>query len=248
MYKRLKWLAVLMILIICMVLVGCQNGSTDSNTNATVKSPDSPSTSPITKKTSPTDVMEEDVLIVLNEDPQIHSPIQTLVSAELAQHYTISFKANMNRESVEAALSEQTSLLPYEPSKLQLNFDWKTDRKLQLTVQTIDPTPYGQGYQLDVTGAMTANGEKLEKSPAFKAILSEPLQIWRMTANGENMERISNFKKPYSIRSILPNEEHVLIRQYMEYCECDADLQHMDAVYSIKDKNFLDYPNELQTN
>jgi hypothetical protein len=197
--------------------------------------------------------LQEDVLIQLQEEPRLHSPIGTVVTPQ-PQQYALFFREPMDRGSVEEALKKQAQLRTTEnPNALvpSFAFNWANDRQLHLTVEVPaaeKPDNGVRSYLLDVKGAKTKNGRILAEPPQFFATLYTPGQLWRVSIDGTRSERLTSFEQPYFSLQFLDEEQrYLLLNRFMQYCECDADHERMYAIYDLETKQLIPYPLELDT-
>ncbi|HZG14882.1 MAG TPA: hypothetical protein VE710_07635 [Candidatus Bathyarchaeia archaeon] len=198
--------------------------------------------------------MKEPVMIILNEEQRLRSPITTVVAPH-PQTYTFFFKEEMDRASVEQALklnaeklakAEERNIIP------QFSLRWIHHNKLEVTVtvpQANAPDFANRAYRLDLTGAKTASGNVLTEAPYFHAVLYAPPQLWRISADGKQKEQLYSFDKPYySITSLDRDSRYLLASRFGMYCECDADHERLYSVFDREQKQLTSYPFELTTN
>lgn len=166
------------------------------------------------------DELKEDVRIQLDEEPQLHSPIRTVVG-NTPQSYSFFFREPMDRASVEAAVrqhAKDTSQIHYvEPS---LAFHWVHDRQLRLLV-TLDRQPdlnqASPEYWLNAAGATTQKGRVVADNLDFRAVAVVPSQIWQVSLDGEQLKQVSGFPAPYMVSTILDKERrYVLMLPYKQ--------------------------------
>ncbi|WP_248928820.1 hypothetical protein [Paenibacillus hamazuiensis] len=189
------------------------------------------------------------LLIELEKEPRLHSPIRTLV-ADSPQAYTVNFREAMNRKSVEEAISGQLSDGDSTAAWIKLDYDWRSDRELRVTVRldAAAPKKYpGPQYKLDANGAATAAGHMLRDTPVFRAIATKPNQLWRISVTGDRIEPISSFEEPYYFQALSGDPRFMLARRFTKYCQCDASYPFLHAVYDTETNRLESYPVELQT-
>ncbi|QUO43056.1 hypothetical protein KDJ56_08950 [Brevibacillus composti] len=196
--------------------------------------------------------MKDDVVIRLDEEPRLESPIRTAVGVG-AQTYTLFFREAMDRSSVEKALKEQaddeTSLYWYvEP---QLEFRWFHDRQLQVRATPPGKAKSEEGvmeYRLNVKGARTLSGKVLAEPPEFLAVVLPPSQIWRVSLDGKQREQLTRFSvENWGDIFLDPDQRYVLLKRFTEYCECDARHPRLYAIYDTEQESITHYPVELMT-
>ncbi|MNR03378.1 hypothetical protein D3C85_1192680 [compost metagenome] len=160
----------------------------------------------------------------------------------------------MDHESVAAAIKKQ-SVAPDNSNtpELQWDFDWENDRSLRVHVSVIKLHPnigyYLQGdYQVNVNGSMTSEGHPIANAPNFAVSIQSPLQLWRYSTDGEVRELITSIDDPYSFRMLGNGDRYLLGQRPIGYCECDAILEKLYAIYDLQEKQLIRYPVELQTN
>jgi hypothetical protein len=197
--------------------------------------------------------LTEPVLIRLDEEPRLHSPIATVVTPA-PQAFTLFFREAMDRASVEQALGSRAEERAKEDESAvvpHFTFKWMNDRQLHLTVtipEADTPDTGGRSYLLDVNGATTAAGTKLQDPPAFRALVHAPPQIWRISADGKERERIFAFDKPYfSFESLGDDNRYLLLGRFQTYCECDADYEKLYALFDMREKRLIPYAVPLTT-
>ncbi|MDR7317343.1 hypothetical protein [Brevibacillus nitrificans] len=198
------------------------------------------------------DEMKEDVRIQLDEEPQLHSPIRTVVG-NTPQSYSFFFREPMDRASVEAAVRQHvkdTSQIHYvEPS---LAFHWVHDRQLRLLVTLARQPDLNQAspeYWLSAAGAKTQKGRVIADNLDFRAVAAVPSQIWQVSLDGAQLKKVSGFPAPYMVSTILDNERrYLLMYRYKQYCECDAHHIPLYAIYDLDKKSLTRYPFELTVN
>lgn len=197
--------------------------------------------------------LQEAVRIQLDDQPRLHSPIQSVVTPA-PQRYTLFFKSDMDRTSVEEALLQRAKDAKKDRPEYvlpSLSFRWANDRQLRLTV-TVPPgerPDYGaRRYLLDVKGAKTKLGETLADPPTFLAVLYAPNQLWRVSADGKQKDQLSSFTEPYFTQQYLEAEQpYLLLSRFIQYCECDANYERMYAVYDVNERKLVPYPLPLET-
>ncbi|WP_419877107.1 hypothetical protein [Brevibacillus centrosporus] len=198
------------------------------------------------------DEMKEDVRIQLDEEPQLHSPIRTVVG-NTPQSYSFFFREPMDRASVEAVVrqhAKDTSQIHYvEPS---LAFHWVHDRQLRLLVTLARQPNLNQAspeYWLNAAGAKTQKGRVIADNLDFRAVAVVPSQIWQVSLDGAQLKKVSGFPAPYMVSTILDNERrYVLMYRYKQYCECDAHHIPLYAIYDLDKNSLTRYPFELTVN
>ncbi|MEJ8544447.1 hypothetical protein [Brevibacillus borstelensis] len=197
--------------------------------------------------------MKADVLIRLDEEPVLQSPVRTTVGTG-PQTFTLFFREAMDRSSVEEAV---TSRIKERGSSEEwfiepgLEFRWVHDKQLHLraTPKTdIQPRDGIQEYVLDVKGARTASGHVLAEPPGFSAVVLAPNQLWKVSLDGKVRERISGYPGLYGSDSFLdPDRRYLLLWRYTEYCECDARIPFLYGIYDRQTNEVTRYPVELLT-
>ncbi|RNB91271.1 hypothetical protein EDM56_06735 [Brevibacillus fluminis] len=196
--------------------------------------------------------LTDPVLIRLDVEPRLQSPIQTLVSTA-PQTYTLFFKEAMNRASVEKALRDAQAKDQEEREnavKPTYSFAWASDRQLHVRVEIGDAStlpPFGEfRYMLDVSGAVTQTGVSLNDAPRFRAIAENPGQLWRIRTDGRAREQLTAFDQPYLTMLWQGEaERYLLLSRFQQYCECDADYERIYALYDTETKQMTHYPVEL---
>jgi hypothetical protein len=186
------------------------------------------------------------VTITLEPRGLLKAPVMTAV-ADSRQTYTIMFREDMNRRSVEEALGRLAPAGGQLPAKPELHFEWQNDRLLHLTVTTngIGDNPYpSRGYTLDVNGALMESGKALADAPTFRALVQKPSQLWRISAADGFAEKVSMLTEPFNLQS-LQDPGYMLGTQFLDYCECDATLPKLYSVYNIERDEMTTYPVSL---
>lgn len=197
--------------------------------------------------------MKADVVIRLDEEPVLQSPIRTPVGSG-PQTFTLFFRQAMDRssvvEAIESRIKEKASAEEWfiEPD---LEFRWVHDKQLHLraTPRTrVQPEDGIKEYVLDVKGARTASGHVLSEPPGFLAVVLAPNQLWKVSLDGKVREQISGYPGSYHSDSFLdPEQRYLLLRRYTEYCECDARHPLLYGIYDRQTNELTRYPVELTT-
>ncbi|MGC5327210.1 hypothetical protein [Brevibacillus sp. SYSU BS000544] len=196
--------------------------------------------------------MKEDVLIQLDEEPRLHSPIRTVV-ATTPQKYTLFFRQAMDPASVESAIKANTDMKEdHQASEKRpsFTFTWTSDRQLHLIVEVpeLQQPEYGHQYDINVKGAKTKKGQILQEPPTFLATLYTQPQLWRISSDGKRAEQVTNEEEPYHWNQVgLGNDRYALLYRYTKYCECDAIYPKLHAVYDFETDQLTKYPVELMT-
>lgn len=196
--------------------------------------------------------MQEDVVIQLDEEPRLHSPIRTIVGTE-PQGYTLFFREPMDRSSVEQAIRDNAQAeakredLGYvEPL---IKFHWVHDQQLHLLAELPDVKLSGNEwaeYRLHVAGAKTAKGDPLtEEPPDFRALVMLPEQVWRVSLDGKEQEKITDWKVSYNTTMLDEDARFFLMSRFAQYCECDARYPKLYWLYDNQTKQLASYPGEL---
>ncbi|GAB2700859.1 stalk domain-containing protein [Paenibacillus thermoaerophilus] len=193
---------------------------------------------------------EEPVSIWLESEPRLRAPIRTLVS-DSPQTYVLEFAEPMNRESVAAAIREQAveGQSPNAP-KLEWFFRWENDRLLkadvQVTIKNAEIRTYLYGdYRVDVRGALTSGGKRIKEAPVFMASIQVPTQLWRYSASGESRELLAAYDEPYSFLKLSHSDRYLIGSRPTDFCECDAVLDRLYALYDLEEKRLIPYPVKL---
>lgn len=202
----------------------------------------------------PYETLKEDVLIQLDEEPRLHSPINTVVASS-PQAYTLFFRQPMNTGSVEKSIKanaegkEQNRQTPTNPS---FTFEWASDRQLHLKVNVppVSEPDYGQRrYFIDVTGAKTKAGKALLEPPHFLAVVYTPSQLWQISADGKQLEQLTTFEQPYFFHTEENlDKRYLMLTRFTQYCACDATYSKLYALYDLEQRKLIPYPIELTTN
>jgi len=196
--------------------------------------------------------MQEDVVIQLNEEPRLRSPIRTIVGTE-PQAYTFFFREPMDRSSVEQAIranakaEAQLQDMGYVEPLIKIH--WVHDQQLHLLAELPKPkTSVNEWteYRLHVAGAKTAKGNPLaEESPDFRALVMLPDQMWKVSLDGKEFEKITDWKVSYSTKILDEDARFFLMSRYARYCECDARYPKLYWLYDNQTKQLTSYPGEL---
>ncbi|UFJ41998.1 hypothetical protein LOK74_05735 [Brevibacillus humidisoli] len=193
--------------------------------------------------------MKEPVLIQWEKDPRIHSPIQSVV-ADTPQHFFLFFREPMDRSSVEDALKRQAAE-HFHPLIPTFAYQWASDRQLRLTVEipkAAEPDIGSRSYLLSVNGAITKSGTVLQEPPSLVAVVYTPSQLWKVSTDGEEKIQLRAFDLSYPTASFIgPDKRYLLLSRYKEYCECDARLERLYALYDTEQNELIPYPIPLQT-
>lgn len=194
------------------------------------------------------------VTIRLESEPRLQAPMRTLVSSS-PQTYTVAFIEAMNRSSVEKSIETHGIVQQRLPlSRLDWKFVWDSDHLLHATATALasgspaSRTYYWGEYQVNVNGALTAQGAALSEAPVLLATIQNPQQLWRYAADGSSRELVATVDAPYSFR-MLPNEERYLFAvRGTQFCECDAVFDQLYALYDLQEQVLIRYPVPLQLN
>lgn len=220
-------------------------------------SPSDKSPKPVTDVPYAYDKMTEPVVIQLDEEPRLHSPINTIVGAD-PQAYTLFFREPMNRSSVEKSIQanavekDQPSDLTVQPT---FTYRWTSDRQLHLLVEIPEKSipkskngmPY---YHLNLAGATTqANKPLTEETPQFRALIQKPQDLWMISSDGREQKQVSSLTQPYffNTNAIHLDPDYLMLTRFTQYCECDADYRYLYALFDLKTKQPIIYPVELTT-
>lgn len=196
--------------------------------------------------------MKEDVLIQLDEEPRLHSPITTVV-ATTPQKYTLFFRQAMDPASVESSIKTNTDMKEdHQASEKRpsFTFAWANDRQLHLIVEVpeLQQPEYGHQYTINVKGAKTKKGQVLQEPPTFLAALYTQPQLWRISSDGKRAEQMTNGEEPYYWNQVgLGDDRYGLLFRYTKYCECDANYPKLYAIYDFETDQLTKYPVELMT-
>ncbi|MFS0915729.1 hypothetical protein [Brevibacillus sp. 179-C 1.1 NHS] len=198
--------------------------------------------------------MKEDVVIQLNEAPQLRSPRRTVVGPA-PQSYTFFFKEAVNRGTVETAIrnnaKEETKKEGVGYVEPIFTFHWVHDRQLQLLAALPDTLANDRDwteYVLNVAGAKTAKGNVLDDKDYFRAVVFAPSQIWRVSVDGKVKEKMTDFAVRTPMEFIDPEERYVLLERFTKYCECDARFPMLYSIYDTQTRELTSYPVELTDN
>jgi hypothetical protein len=258
----MKAISTLLIPLTLLVLTGCSASSDAVRQPIDLQSPEPPlirdqinETAAGPEQDTPFDYasMTVEVLIQLNSEPRLHSPLRTLVS-DGPQEYTLYFRQPMQRDSVEQALQVQAKAFqkdwPYSFVP-ELTFAWKNDQELKVTAKVPASAKADQlsdSYLLDVKGAKTQNGTVLDDVPNFFATVTKPDQLWRISLDGKVRERLSSLSEPYMFKQLGTDDRYFFLSRFKEYCECDKELERLYALYDVETKQVISYPVPLATN
>ncbi|MFM1650655.1 hypothetical protein ACI7RC_00985 [Brevibacillus sp. B_LB10_24] len=257
----MKAISTLLIPLTLLVLTGCSASSDAVRQPIDIQPPEPPlirdqmnETAAGPKQDTPFDYasMTDEVLIQLNSEPRLHSPIRTLVS-DGPQEYTLYFRQPMQRDSVEKTLQERAKDFqkdwPYSFVP-ELAFAWKNDQELLVTaeVPASKPRQISDSYLLDVKGAQTQNGTVLDEQPNFFATVTKPDQLWRISLDGKVRERLSSLSEPYMFEQLGMDDRYFFLSRFKEYCECDKELERLYGLYDVEKKQLISYPVPLATN
>lgn len=199
--------------------------------------------------------METDVLIRHAAEPRLHAPIQTVVTPA-PQTYHFFFRQPMDRRSVEETIQYRAEERARQNEGgyhvvPAFAFAWASDQQLHLTVTlppVHEPEIGSRRYLLDVTGAFTRAGKRLEEQPSFQAVLYSPSQLWRISTDGSKKEPLTRFTEPYHTFRLLGEDgRYLMLSRFREYCECDAGYEQMYAIYDRQEKRLVPYPFPLKT-
>lgn len=188
------------------------------------------------------------VTIMLEPKGFLKAPVMTIV-ANSPQTYAIVFREDMNRKSVEAALSKLATIEGTLPLKPELRFEWQNDSEIHLTVstQSADDQTYPlRGYTLDVNGALTNTGKVLKDAPTFRTLVQKPSQLWRINTTDGRTEKLSQLSEPFNFQ-LLQDPNYLLAMQFLDYCECDATLPKLYSVYNVERDEMTTYPVPLMS-
>lgn len=196
--------------------------------------------------------MQQNVVIQLNGEPRLHSPIRTIVGID-AQAYTLFFREPMERASVEKAIQDhikpeliREGLDYVEPA---LQFHWVHDQQLHMLVSLpVEKTSVSDWmeYHLRVAGAKTAKGTMLaEDSPYFYAVVLRPAQVWKVAVDGKEREKLTDFSIRYGVEILDAEARYFLLNRSERYCECDGLYPQFFAVYDSNVDTITDYPVDL---
>lgn len=201
------------------------------------------------------------VLIRLDQEPLIASPIQTLVTTA-PQRYTLYFRDPMDRKSVGASiLTNAQAFLKDEASAFVpiFSFQWVNDQELKLTAEKpanvklperspkTDLDEYRK-YVISTDNAKTKSGSTLRATPAFSAVLYEHEQLWAISVENGQRVKLSSFEQPYfPITWTNPSSNVLLLERPREYCECDSPTEPLYALYELDTKTVTTYPVKLMT-
>ncbi|WP_103110304.1 hypothetical protein [Brevibacillus reuszeri] len=195
--------------------------------------------------------MNEDVLIQLNEEPRLHSPLRTVVGVK-PQSYTFFFREAMDRGSVEAAIRKHAKEESTRGDQGFINpdiaFHWVHDRQLQLLVTLPEKTGeenLWQEYVLNAGGAKTAKGSLIGDSFSFQALVLPPQQIWRVAVDGKSSEKLTDFSVMTNLEFLDPHQRYAMLTRFTNYCECDALYEKLYSVYDMETHTATSYPIEL---
>lgn len=197
--------------------------------------------------------LKDPVLIQLDKEPQLQSPIRTFVMP-MKQTFTLYFKESMDKDSVEAAIKRQADLYTdqhqYGFSPL-FTYEWNNDQELHLTAQVTagqqKPGEPDQSYLIDVSGSSTKSGQVLEAAPSFNALLTWPKQLWRVSVDGKVREHLTVLNKPYDTKMLDADGRYLLLSRYTEYCGCPKNYQKLYSIYDSEKQTTTPYPVELKT-
>lgn len=197
--------------------------------------------------------LAHDVLIELDEEPRLHSPLETYV-APTDETYTLLFRNPMSRASVESTIKSNLQSAYQDPNaapiQLALAFRWINDHELKLSVtvpRDIEKRLYsGANYRLSVKGAKTKGGLTLSNPPAFTAIFKKPEQLWRVASDNRGQEQMTWLTEPYHL-NVLKNDRYLLLERPTDYC-CHAPYERLDSIYDTLSKQRVAYPIDLMTN
>ncbi|USG67684.1 hypothetical protein NDK47_10565 [Brevibacillus ruminantium] len=194
--------------------------------------------------------MKDAVVIRLDEEPRLQSPIRTVVGMG-PQTFTLFFREAMDRKSVEEAIVAQAKEENNGDWFVHPDFEfrWVHDKQLHLRATPQEKvTGMGIEYRLAVNGARTKSGQVLAKSPDLFALVLPPNQVWRMSLDGQVREKLSQFPIHYLSEPFLDEEQRYLfLRRYTHYCECDGLHPLLYAIYDVQEKTMTHYPVELMT-
>ncbi|MGD8190127.1 hypothetical protein ACQCN2_09105 [Brevibacillus ginsengisoli] len=221
------------------------------------KAPSEKTTKAVTEVPYAYDKMTEAVVIQLDEEPRLHSPINTTVGP-YPQTYTLFFREPMDRASVERSIEtntakkDQTNAPVVHPS---FTYQWTSDRQLHLKVEvpakSIPRTSdYGMSqYLITPQGALTKNNKPLAETPQFTALIEQPEDLWMISSDGQQEKHVGALTQPYFIDTAAVNLDprYFMLKRYTQYCECDANYPYLYALYDLQNRQTIYYPMELMT-
>lgn len=246
-------------LALSLLLAGCTEAPT-----ATPVSP--PSASPVETGAPTQPVLTEDAEIRLDSEPRLVSPTTTLVPPDV-QTYTLTFREPMQRDSVEQAISkhlDDAAALQREAKnggtakdgkdrmEVDLTFAWTSDTVLKLTAAPKKLLPsegadFTNVYRIQLTGALTQSGKALDDRPLFRAVVTQPDQLYRYRTDGTGAkEQVSRFNVPYTqMRPLDAQGRHYLLYRPIQWCQCDADYGDFYTVYEPETGKMTPYEGKL---
>ena len=198
--------------------------------------------------------MKADVVIQLDEDTRLQSPLRTVVGPT-PQSYTLFFREEMDRGSVETTIRKHAKEEAaregsgfIEPT---FAFQWLNNRQLQVLVTL--PATAGKErdwteYVLSAGGAKSTKGTVIGAANAFHAVVLAPSQIWRISVDGKVREKLTDFSVMTNMKFLDREQRYVLQSRFTKYCECDARYPMLYSIYDTKTKERTLYPVELADN
>jgi hypothetical protein len=218
-------------------------GSLGYHAPASADSPAIASTNPIYEKA-------EKIIIRSTTEPRLQAPMNTLMPPS-PRTFEIDFPEPMDQAAVEKQL--RTHGIDRNPSRapaLQWDFNWKSTTHLEAKVT---PSSFPSGsyilgeYQLNVNDSSTLKGEIISGAPVLNLIVQNPFQLWRYSADGKQRELLSAVDDLYSLSMLGNQDRFFLAVRTGQYCECDAYLEGLYALYDQSNKQLIRYPVRLYT-
>ncbi|WP_128894550.1 hypothetical protein [Longirhabdus pacifica] len=174
---------------------------------------------------------ESAVIISLLSTPEIQSPVKTINSV-LNQHYKLVFTEEMNKESVEQTITKHLG------TEATLVFKWENEKELHVTVDSEDDE-----YNIDVTGATTAEGVLLQASPPFYVQIADmQTKITRLSLDGTEIQQFDFEDGITSFYSVL-NDRYVAASRMKNFNVYDS-FTHLHFMYDVNTGEKTHYPIE----
>jgi hypothetical protein len=206
--------------------------------------------SPVVASTNPIYEKAEKIIIRSTTEPRLQAPMNTLLPPS-PQTFEIDFPEPMDQAAVEKQLrAHGTDRNPSRAPALQWEFNWKSTSHLEAKVT---PSSFPSGsyilgeYQLNVNNSSTLKGENINGAPVLNLIVQNPFQLWRYSADGKQRELLSTVNDMYSLSMLGNQDRFFMALRTGPYCECDAYLEGLYALYDQSNKQLIRYPVHLYT-
>ena len=161
-----------------------------------------------------------------------------MLSNEKSHEFNVHFDIPMKMDSVEQSILSSLSFTP--------TFEWQDSQNLSLIIPAKSIKENKGRVTINIDGAITETGKKLEGHNQFKMVLKKPTQFYAYSMNESAGQKLSSFKSNFFRAEPLADGMYVLYKR-TEFCECDAVIPNLTYLYKPGNEPIF-YPEGIELN